>query len=608
MQAKTIIIWDANEIPDQCSDAARFRHFCVRAKAAGASHVTIGQIPASDWQKADERDPHPQWDSWPVWSRRNAGIFKLVLPEELAPWLPRQEAETNLALLEERCAILRELGLRAYLDVHEPMWLPEAVFRAHPDWRGAQVECMPLARLPYFSPSTENPRVRDLYRAATTELCRRLPELDILAIFTNDSSCGFEWSHTYPGENGPTAVAAVPLIDRFRAFLTLFQKAAREAGTDLTVTLDNSRLYLDNDHYYWMRLADRQYIDGKGADGSGFAAGSGSNGWFPSGVFPVLGIPRPVAFLRELEQAAASSTPRLKVSFGACADLLIDIHEAFRASPSTGPASRLALLHGIAAARVGNDRAEALLQVWEQIEEAIGTIRHCLRGASLTLVGPLMMRWLTMPLVPEPTRMTATERSNFERGRVARNEAEALDYSCCLGVTGITGRSGADFARLTLSTAINLIRQAAGAATRLADDGHAAEELRLLVRRLRVLEGCLRTSRNFIEYEYVRSSRGPLEEEVWYRDQYATGAINRASYELRLLARAEVDNVLELATLIEEAEAPVIAMAANPSGEDSLTFSPELPAQLRRKAEIMLDHWHEYNQLYPPVPPVVPGL
>jgi hypothetical protein len=54
--------------------------------------------------------------------------------------------------------------------------------------------------------------------------------------------------------------------------------------------------------------------------------------------------------------------------------------------------------------------------------------------------------------------------------------------------------------------------------------------------------------------------------------------------------------------LVERAPAPVLAIAADGDEENSFVFAADLARQLREQARIMLDHWADYNELYPPPP------
>ena len=109
-----------------------------------------------------------------------------------------------------------------------------------------------------------------------------------------------------------------------------------------------------------------------------------------------------------------------------------------------------------------------------------------------------------------------------------------------------------------------------------------------------------RSCRNVIDYAHVLATGEREAEEVVWRDETGTYAMNRTGFELRGFARSEIDTVRELADLIESAPAPVLGIAPRAEEEHALVYGPNLPAELRRKAEIMLEHWGEYNELFPP--------
>ena len=115
----------------------------------------------------------------------------------------------------------------------------------------------------------------------------------------------------------------------------------------------------------------------------------------------------------------------------------------------------------------------------------------------------------------------------------------------------------------------------------------------------------VRTCKNFVDYEEVLATRGSRDEDVVFRDpNYGTGVINRGSYELRLIARSEMDNAHALARLVDTAPAPVLPVGPTAADEDSFTFAPNVADQLRLKARIMMNHWPDYADLYPALPEV----
>ncbi|MHB9132009.1 MAG: hypothetical protein ACYDBB_13115 [Armatimonadota bacterium] len=604
LSSKRMIVWDALQVPGMCPSAEEFRRFAERASTAGATHVSLSTLPKSSWQRGDVRDPHPEWEYWTVWSRAAVGIFKLVLPPELEPWIPKEEVARNMALLEEQCAILRSFGLRAVLEGHEPMWWPEGVYRAHPEWRGPEVQHPGISRVPYHSPCLDQPEVLAMYRQAMEEICRRLPEVDAYTMLTNDSSAGLCWAHTYPGKNGPRACQKIPLIDRVTGFMNALQEGARAAGRDIDVNMNNCGFWIDGHGHYRDGLKPKQYIDGVDRNDQVRMSGSGSNSYFGGYLYPALGIPRVMTFLEEVERAFAGTAEGVGISVANSELLLTDIFAAYRDTPSSGPASRMDIMRRVATARVGAEHAEALLEIWLAIEKATDMVRYVLRGSPMMIVGPLMSRWVIMPLVPDVYALTEEETSYFQRGRLAKTETEALDYAVCMGWNESRNELGVNHVRLEYLLAIDKLEAAAASAKTLAGqvtNPEAARELNDLSRRLRVLASLYLTTRNFIEYAYVLAHREQCEEHVVVRDVFQMhGGMNRGRWELSALAREEMDNALALIKLIEEAPEPVLAMAPTPEEEDGMAFSPNIVEQLHKKVDIMMNHWQEYNALYPP--------
>ncbi len=166
-------------------DLAAFRAFAVRAAALGATHILISDLPKSRWQwDLDRSDPYPNW------GMMQASLFKVIVPPELAAWLPADYARRNLEIVRARGAILRELGLKAVFLGIEPAWVPEAVFTAHPDWRGPRCDQPVRSRHAYYALCVDQPAVLAMYRRAVAALCQAAP-IDTFDLITNDSGGGF---------------------------------------------------------------------------------------------------------------------------------------------------------------------------------------------------------------------------------------------------------------------------------------------------------------------------------------------------------------------------------------------------------------------------------
>jgi hypothetical protein len=69
--------------------------------------------------------------------------------------------------------------------------------------------------------------------------------------------------------------------------------------------------------------------------------------------------------------------------------------------------------------------------------------------------------------------------------------------------------------------------------------------------------------------------------------------------QLRKIAREELDNTQELIEIIESQPEPVVIHAHNADEESVFMLGPDLRGDLRRKMNIMLDHWQEYETLFP---------
>lgn len=117
------------------ADPARFERRATLSKELGATHVSITEdLPPAMWQFNPPDDPYPAWFVYRV------SLLKIFAPPEVQPYIDRQYAERIARILEERCTVLRRLGLKAHWNSNEPQVLPEAFFRSYPRLRGPRVD------------------------------------------------------------------------------------------------------------------------------------------------------------------------------------------------------------------------------------------------------------------------------------------------------------------------------------------------------------------------------------------------------------------------------------------------------------------------------------
>jgi hypothetical protein len=68
----------------------------------------------------------------------------------------------------------------------------------------------------------------------------------------------------------------------------------------------------------------------------------------------------------------------------------------------------------------------------------------------------------------------------------------------------------------------------------------------------------------------------------------------------RKIAREELDAIAELITLLQrQPPGAVLDQAELAADESVFVLGPELIGQLQRKLDIMMDHWQDYETLFP---------
>ncbi len=574
------------------TDLQQFREFAAKAAQLGATHVAISDLPKSIWQwNLDRDDPYPNWGMMP------ASLFKVVVPEELKPFLPVDYAKKNLEIVTKRCAILKELGLKAAFVGKEPAWLPEAVYQAHPDWRGPRCEHPRRARNTYYAPCIDQPQVLDMYRKAVAELCRHAP-IEAFSLLTNDSGGGICWSVSlYPGQNGPSWCENRSYADRVVGFMSTIQAGARDAGLEAEVAMFYGSGYISQAEIASVipALQTGQALNQKTRDGSAPSRLVGYP-WYDNAMGPIPGIPQVLRIAEHLQEAAKDPKTSLNVTFDYWPyPEFVTLLEMFAKNPKTDLSGRIEMVHQTALAQVGEKHSAALESVWEKISLAVQCIRS-LGGDPLMWVATVNQRWITRPLVPFPMELTPEEKDYYRKFQFqANSEEEAADLMNIQGFEIINGFSGSMIAGNIFLQAVNHLQAAIVELEKLCDSG-LPKELALLQLRLKVLNCFYRNAVYTIQYQDIldRADRStPPKEENWYPmdgDQFLA--------EIQNITRHDVDNTLELANLIESSKEVLVLTASKPEEEDIFLLGPNLVEQLRKKVEITLKHQLELYRIF----------
>jgi hypothetical protein len=577
-----------------------FESFARRAIQSGATHVVITaeDLPWALWMLDTPGDPYP------AWAMSNIGVFKVATPDALKKYLPQDYADRVMGILKERCEVLRRLGLKAAYTTFEPQILPEQVYLDHPLWRGPQVDHPLRSRVPRFAPNIDNPEVLALYRESMKKFCTLCPEVEVVSLHTNDSGSGMSWSPgLYQGPNGSSLSRDKKMYERYRDFFGALRQGAqdarpgpleidaewvREAVPELFATRLEAGMALAN-------------IEGPKATPYKAVVGFLLDYFYP--FYPALGIPLPVRYVEELEKASRSNAPRLFYLIGDRynTDIYFDIYDRFWKTPASDDVSRMQLLRSVAAARVGEANAGALVSAWNAIHRTGRDADILNFGGTLFYIGGVHQRWITRPFVPFPEELLPEERDYYRKFQFqARGEDRARDLGDIQGTRQYQGLGGAAVSGQLLVRMKQDIAEARSLVARIAASPAAAAqkaELELLDRRLRVFDILIDNCRDGLEYQYLLDfmKGGRLRRPIEFQEHLTDITEWR---QIRDIARRQMDNSIVLAEMLESSKEVLIDMAKTKEEENIRVLGPDLARQLRLRAKIMAKYWEDYERLF----------
>ncbi len=407
--------------------------------------------------------------------------------------------------------------------------------------------------------------------------------------------------------NGPVKYRLRDGGERIANWMKAVRQGAEDAGGHLRMNLFSSGFPPELRASLRAKLDGGLFISGTNSANERLWAGSAGLGgtlWAPH--YPVRGIGNPDAFLAGLRTVYHNPDgdglfTRITVDDSLLDDArqLIDIHLAH---PQGGRVQRTSNLLAYAVDRTPDEAsAEALVDSWEQVQHAIHAILQVRQKGFVLVLNfcTVSMRWLVRPLVPEPELLTPAETAHYRDFVFAAGDAKNdPHFGMVLGKAVFNGESVMWMSRWCLQEAIGTLQ---GVRDRLrkiaaAADGAQAEWLNLQADRVAALACLAVNARNCIMYQYTldiadQPQYGPNQTDYDDNILYDQRALT-----LRKIAREEIDNIAELIPL---ARPEVIHFAATGDDESVFMLGPDLPAALRRKLDIMLDHWQDYERLYP---------
>ena len=583
-------------------DLVEFDSFVHHAKKLGATHIDVAiNLPLAMWQFDTPGDPYP------AWMVRQVGILKICPPNELKPYIPADYSAAVMEVLEGRCKVLRRNGLKGYYYNNEPQVLPEAVFRDHPLWRGPRVDQGNRSRVARFAPCMDNAEVLELYRKATEEWIRRCPEIDIINYLTTDSGSGLCWSPgLYQGPNGSTLCKDRPMADRIIGFMNALCQGAETGGGSL------EQLMRPIGVCEWM-VPSIDYPEGivrqlnkgmsiknmEGPRATDFMVSAGVH-WEWNFFYPVVGIPQPVSFVRQLSAANQSKAPRLNIKIEPYSkELFQRTFELFWQNPPVNAIQQLQLLKKLASEDVGVKNSDKVLSLWLAIDEAnksVGPLRlhHPFMG------GVIHQRWITRPLVPFPEELTVQEKAHYSKYIFqALDEAHAnnlIDLQATQVYGGWSGKFFVSEILLQFEAYLNQARQWL-AELRGEFKESVKDRYELMDLRLQALICLSKTCRNMASYQAQLDRVRQLNIKPY--DHPVLGTQSNWDRQLMInTARSEIDNMAVLIKILESNSGAILDLAPTKEQESIRILGPDIIDQLHRKINIMNAHWEDYKLIF----------
>ncbi|HVS54059.1 MAG TPA: hypothetical protein VHD62_17015 [Opitutaceae bacterium] len=616
-------------------ELALFERKATLAKRLGATHVPLTDgLPAATWQFQPPDDPYP------AWFIQRPDFLKLFPPAEVRPFVDMNYGERIATILEERCKILRRLGLKAHWAANIPQVLPEAFFTAYPQLRGPRVDQPNRSKTARFSMCVDQPETLRLYGEAMKNLLARCPEIETFSFLTQDSGSGFCWVPAlYPGINGNSECKDRPMADRISSFLIALHDAAKTAGHEVEINLNPivprqwmlpsfSPEQLDAIAH---KLPRGIAVQGReGPDGRPFAGLRASDAYARGAFYPVVGVAVPdlrwlrtgrsaggragsdpvSARRRANEQAeragetnAAPAAPRRLISLRPEEALMEFNARLAEATQSTARASvpeRMAALRSFAVSEAGDANADALLATWLLLDDADRRL-EALDFGDMLQFGHVLNRWINRPMVPFPEELSAAEKSYYRPFLFqAKGEEQANDLIDIQGMRMYEGYGAHLLFQRVIETVVPDVETALAHIRAIRDaapDDAARARWDLFGRRLEVVVCLLHGADNMVAYQAqldrvkargVKPEPNPVlgVQSSWDRT------------DLMETARKEIDNTVRLARLLQGTSAPLLDLAPVREEETIMRLGPDLAARLKRKVDLMNAHWIDYDRLF----------
>jgi len=557
-----------------------------------------------------------------VESRLNRGIY------------PREYLAANLACLKENARLALRYGLVPGLLCFEPRSVPETLFQKYPTLRGARVDHPFRSFKPRFTLSLVHPVVQKHYAELMTNLMREVPELEFMAVWSNDSGSGFEHTKSlYVGRNGGAYMIREwkdddEIARAAAANIANYYRLLRDAGAKFNPrfrVITRLESFYGERRHLWPELKDRIDVEVNSLLVSGWESnyahpaypdvqvlGSayhntlrakekkaaaelwsrGSRSYYfhffsaHGNHEPLLGIPFPWLTFEKLKACAKLGIQTLAHMGGLQPPDKVPYavnQEVFREFQLDAGLAIDRTVMKIARAYAGDHFASDLVKGWRLIE---GAIRHFMPMSLYSGFGTVWNRLLVRPLVPDIDRIPDEERAYYENVMVSPvHNPNKVD----LGRDVLFELIPKDYARKAyeridsramkpLQTAVGLFRKNMIKAKRVRDQ-KALAVLEDQYFRAHALQSLYETLRNTAVWIYA------VHEYLETREAKQKARCRKL---LDDMIGREIDNSRKLIRLWTEA--PIEWMYVSDFGETPFIYGANFPELLQKRIDLMKKH------------------
>jgi hypothetical protein len=589
------------------ADLAQFEHNAKLSKDLGATHMRLTDgLPLATWEM-DATDPYP------MWFVHHAGLLTIFPPKELQPYVDMKYSSRVTGILEQRCQVLGKYDLKGVWSANEPAVLPEAFFTAHPELRGPRIDQPNRSRKIYFAPSVDEPETLRMYRESMQQLLAACPQVEQFNWLTTDAGSGFDWTPSlYPGINGNSNFKDRTMADRVSGFLINAQQAAKDAGHDIQISLNSIA------PRQWMvpafspdalqnivgELPRGIAVQGReGPDGRPFA-GVVSLGASSRAFYPVVGLAIPsIEAASGPGTAATSATPArflINLSDPASADFNYRFVKFTQHASMHTLTERVTTLRAFAASEVGDDQADNLLEAWSALNDVQRNLQ-VLDFGDVLLMGHVLNRWITRPMVPFPDELMDAEKRDYApflfQAKGAEQAGDLIDIQAMRMYEGWGAKML--FQRtieITLPRAHRALTLFEGIKNSAKDDA-TRNQWDLTAKRLQAVIYLLQSADNMVAYQAqldrVKSLAAKPEANPVLGVQSGWDRTD-----LMETARKEIDTMVNLKRLLTSTSEPILDLAPTSAEETAMRLGPDITTQIKHKIDVMNAHWRDYDRLF----------